>query len=190
MSPEQQHRCTVQTAADGSPYLAFEPSGGTISSYSNSLFTLDLQSDVSLADARDLAEWIVRMVETRTAGTFNATGPARAFTTRQLLDGVAKGVGATPRYTWVASPWLAQQKVNGWTDLPVWLPGDGATGGFHRRSIAAALRAGLTYRPLATTARDTLAWWNTLPEDRRAKPRTGLTAEREAELLKGWKSRT
>ena len=60
MSPEQQHRCTVQTAADGSPYLAFEPSGGTISSYSNSLFTLDLQSDVSLADARDLAEQINR----------------------------------------------------------------------------------------------------------------------------------
>lgn len=60
MSPEQQHRCTVQTGADGSPYLAFEPSGGTVSSYSNSLFTLDLQSDVSLAEARDLAEQINR----------------------------------------------------------------------------------------------------------------------------------
>lgn len=60
MSPEQQHRCTVQTRADGSPYLAFEPSSGSVSSYSNSLFTLDLQTDVSLAEARDLAEQINR----------------------------------------------------------------------------------------------------------------------------------
>jgi len=60
MSPEQQHRCTVQTRADGSPYLAFEPSSGSVSSYSNSLFTLDLQTDVSMAEARDLAEQINR----------------------------------------------------------------------------------------------------------------------------------
>lgn len=149
----------------------------------------DGSDPVQFVDARDLAEWIVRMVETRTPGVFNATGPAGAFTTRGLLDGVAKGVGATPQYTWVASPWLAEQKVNGWSDLPVWLPGDGATEGFHRRSIAAALKAGLTYRPLATTAKDTLAWWNTLPAERRAKPRTGLTAEREAMLLAQWKAR-
>lgn len=55
MSPEQQHRCTVQTRADGKPYLAFEPCSGQASSYSNSLFTLDLREDVSLAEARKLA---------------------------------------------------------------------------------------------------------------------------------------
>ena len=60
MNPDQQHRCTVQTRADGSPYLAFEPSSGDVSSYSNSLFTLDLQADVSATDARELAEQINR----------------------------------------------------------------------------------------------------------------------------------
>jgi hypothetical protein len=60
MTPEQQHRCTVQTRADGSPYLAFEPTDGRISSYSNSLFTLDLQPDVSLTDAQTLAGEINR----------------------------------------------------------------------------------------------------------------------------------
>jgi hypothetical protein len=60
VNPEQQHRCTVQTGADGAPYLAFEPFAGTVSSYSNSLFTLDLRADVSLTDARDLAEQINR----------------------------------------------------------------------------------------------------------------------------------
>jgi hypothetical protein len=58
MSPDQQHRCTVQIRGDGSPYLAFEPSDGTVSSYSNSLFTLDLRPGASVAEARALAEQI------------------------------------------------------------------------------------------------------------------------------------
>ena len=60
MNPDQQHRCTVQTREDGSPYLAFEPSDGRVSSYSNSLFTLDLRPDVSLNDAQALAGEINR----------------------------------------------------------------------------------------------------------------------------------
>jgi hypothetical protein len=54
MSPHQQHRCTVQYAADGAPYLAFEPSSGSASSYSNSLFTLDLAHGVTAEEAREL----------------------------------------------------------------------------------------------------------------------------------------
>ena len=63
MSPDQQqHRCTVQTRADGRPYLAFEPSNGRVSTHSSSLFTLDLRSQVSLEDARVLAAEINRLL--------------------------------------------------------------------------------------------------------------------------------
>jgi hypothetical protein len=62
VSPDQQHRCTVQIRADGSPYLAFEPSNGTVSSYSNSLFTLDLRPGVSIDEAQALAEQLNRLV--------------------------------------------------------------------------------------------------------------------------------
>ncbi|MBL8770262.1 MAG: hypothetical protein JNK30_02680 [Phenylobacterium sp.] len=58
MSPDQDHRCTVQTKMDGRPYLAFEPSSRVSSSYSNSLFTLDLLPDVSLASAERLCRAI------------------------------------------------------------------------------------------------------------------------------------
>jgi len=58
MTPEQQHRCTVQTKADGAPYLAFEPSTGAPSSYSSSLFTLDLRPGASVEEARGLADRI------------------------------------------------------------------------------------------------------------------------------------
>ncbi|HEY0646527.1 NAD-dependent epimerase/dehydratase family protein [Phenylobacterium sp.] len=143
----------------------------------------DGSDPILYVDARDLAEWTIRLVEQRTAGTFNAIGPARPLTTKGLLDGVAKGVGAKPTYVWAPADWLAEKNVNGWSDLPVWLPGQGRTAGFHRRSNAAAINAGLTLRPLETTAADTLAWWKTLPEERRAKPRTGLSPERETALL-------
>ena len=58
MTSDQQHRCTVQIRGDGSPYLAFEPSSGVMSSYSNSLFTLDLKPGTSIEDAEALAEAI------------------------------------------------------------------------------------------------------------------------------------
>ena len=59
-----------------------------------------------------------------------------------------------------------------------------------RCSNARALAAGLTCRPLADTARDTLAWWRGLPDDRRSAPKAGLTIAREAEVLAAWRART
>jgi 2'-hydroxyisoflavone reductase len=76
--------------------------------------------------------------------------------------------------------------VSAWSDLPVWVPGEGESAGFARRSIARALGAGLTFRPLASTAADTLAWFRMQPAARQAKLRSGLSAEREAELLARW----
>lgn len=58
MRPDQQHRCFVQLKADGTPFLAFEPSDGGRSSYSNSLFTLDLRPGADVAAATRLAEQI------------------------------------------------------------------------------------------------------------------------------------
>lgn len=62
MNPDQQHRCTVQVTGDGAPFLAFEPSSGEKSSYSNSLFTLDLRAGASVADAQQLADHINALV--------------------------------------------------------------------------------------------------------------------------------
>jgi len=149
----------------------------------------DGDDPVQFVDARDLAEWTVRMAEKRQAGVFNGTGPAGAMTTKQMLAGIGAGVGARPQLTWVPADWLAARSVQGWSDLPVWLPGSGDTAGFHRRNNHRAVAAGLTFRPLATTAKDTLAWWRAQPAERQAKPKTGLTPAREAELLAAWKAK-
>jgi 2'-hydroxyisoflavone reductase len=146
----------------------------------------DGSDPVQFIDARDLAEWTIRMVETRTFGTFNATGPAQPLTMRAMLAGIAEGVRADARLVWVPTSFLEAEQVSPWSDLPVWVPGEGESAAFARRSIARALAAGLTFRPLATTAADTLAWFRAQPPARQAKLRAGLSADRESALLALW----
>ena len=143
----------------------------------------DGSDPVQFIDARDLAEWTIRMAEHRSFGTFNATGPAHTLTTRAMLQGISEGVHADARLTWAPTAFLDAHKVNAWSDMPVWVPGQGDTAGFARRSIAKALGAGLTFRPLPTTAADTLAWFKAQPPERQAKLRAGLAPDREADLL-------
>lgn len=148
----------------------------------------DGSDPVQFVDARDLAEWIIRMAESRTTGVFNGTGPAKPMTMRQMLAGVAAGVKAQPKLTWVPADFLEAQNVGAWIDQPVWVPGQGETMGFARRDIRKALAAGLTYRPLTVTAADTLAWFRQQPAERQAKLRAGLTPERETAVLEKWRA--
>jgi 2'-hydroxyisoflavone reductase len=143
----------------------------------------DGSDPVQFIDARDLAEWTVRMAEERITGVFNAGGPGRPITMQQMLTETAQGVEVNPKIVWAPAPFLKANQVSPWGDMPVWIPGQGETFGFHRRDIRRAIAAGLTYRPLPLTAHDTLAWFRTLPSERQSKVRAGLTPEREAELL-------
>ena len=73
-----------------------------------------------------------------------------------------------------------------WSDMPVWVPPTGEDGGLGADQYQAALDKGLTFRPLAVTARDTLAWFKSQPKERQEKLRAGITPEREAEVLLAW----
>ena len=150
----------------------------------------DGSDPVQFIDARDLAEWTIRIAETRTLGTFNATGPAEPLAMREMLAGIAAAIGSEARVEWVPPDFLAAENVSPWSDLPVWVPGSGESAGFARRDIRRALAAGLTFRPLATTASDTLAWFRAQPPARQAKLRAGLAPEREAALLARWHAST
>ena len=143
----------------------------------------DGSDPVQFIDVRDLAEWIIRVAEERATGVFNASGPARPVTMDQMLAGIAQGIRVHPKLIWAPTAFLKENNVSHWSDMPVWIPGQGETFGFHRRDIRRAIAAGLTYRPLPLTAADTLAWLRTLSAERQAKLRTGLTPEREAALL-------
>lgn len=149
----------------------------------------DGSDPVQFIDARDLAEWMIRLVEAKGTGVYNATGPDYTMRTDAMLYGIRATNTAGARLHWLPADFLEAQKVAPWRDMPVWLPGTGETAGFARRSIARAVGAGLTFRPLAATAADTLAWFRQQPAERQAKLGAGLAKEREAEVLKAWQAK-
>lgn len=141
-------------------------------------------------DARDIAEWTVRMAEQRAFGIYNALGPAAPLTMSGLLEGVKEGVGGDASFTWVPADFLSTHNVNPWMNMPAWVPSDGPSAGLLARSNARAMAKGLTFRPLAVTARDTLAWHKTRPAEEQARVanagRAGITAAKETEVLTAW----
>ncbi len=137
-------------------------------------------------DARDLAEWTIRMAEQGTTGIFNATGPRSKLTIGEMLDGIKKATTSESRFTWVDADFLASQKVMPWSDMPVWVPPRGDSMGFAEISIAKALAKGLTFRPIPDTAKATLEWFRKQTKERQAKLKSGLTPERETEVLAAW----
>jgi 2'-hydroxyisoflavone reductase len=147
----------------------------------------DGSDPAQVIDVRDLAAWMIALAERGETGIYNATGPAEPLTLRRLIEGTRDAVGSTASVVWVPESFLAEQKVAPWSDLPVWLPA--SEGGFGAISNARAVARGLRFRPLAETARDTLAWWKAQPPERRAKLRAGLTEDREREVLAAWKAR-
>ncbi len=137
-------------------------------------------------DARDLSEFVIHCCEQETVGTFNATGPSSYLSIAEML-GAIRGVMVTDAHlTFVDADFLAEQKVRPWSDMPVWIPPRGETAGFMRRSIARALAAGLTFRPLADTARDTLTYYHEQTPERQAALRAGIDPAREKEVLALW----
>ena len=139
---------------------------------------------MQVIDARDMAEWMLSLGERRVAGTFNATGLDRPLTMSDLLEACRQAAGSDARWIWVDEAFLLEHKVGAWEEMPMWIPErtDDAPIGILQADIGRAVAAGLTFRPLLDTARDTLAWDAHAPGRSRAalgyaaRPRNGAAA--------------
>jgi 2'-hydroxyisoflavone reductase len=137
-------------------------------------------------DARDLAEWVIRMAEQGTVGTFNATGPNYKLTIGRMFDEIKAATRSNATFTWVDSDFLRAQKVRAWADMPTWVPPKGSTLGFSQVNVQKAISKGLTFRSIGDTTRATLEWFHQQPAERQAKLKAGLTPERETAVLTAW----
>ena len=147
----------------------------------------DGSDPVQFVDVRDLAAFVVKAVEDKSFGTFNATGPADELRMSAFLDTCRTAVGSTANLVWADAAFLEKMEVAPWGDMPVWVPGTGQLAGFGRIDCRRAGKAGLAFRPLADTARDTLDWWRTLPVERTAKLKAGIAPDREKVVLEAWR---
>jgi 2'-hydroxyisoflavone reductase len=144
---------------------------------------------IQIIDARDLSEWIVRLCEQETTGVYNGLGPKYGRSMAELLHGIKAVTTSDAQFTWVSDyDFLAANKVRGYAEMPVWQPARNGREGFARFDITRELALGLTFRPLAVTAKDTLDYYHAQSPERQEKLRAGISPEREAEVLALWKA--
>ena len=148
----------------------------------------DPERPVQVIDARDLAEWVLEMAGARRAGTFNATGPDYRLTLGRVLETCRGTTGSDARFVWVDEQFLLDAEVGPWMEMPLWLPAsDEGNRHIMELNVEKALAAGLKFRPLSETVRDTLEWDLTRPAD--TQRRAGLAREKERGVLDAWRER-
>ena len=149
---------------------------------------------VQFIDARDLGAWLVDLGEQQVSGTFNATGPEPPITMGELLETCRAVSRSSARITWVDEHFLREHEVGEWMELPLWVAetGDPAWRRFQEVDVSRAVAAGLRFRMVADTVRDTLEW--ALVTGDPGAPLAsgidigdaGMDPDREAQLLAEW----
>lgn len=146
---------------------------------------------VQFADVRDLTAFMLHLIEQGTTGTFNAAGEDD-ITMAKFQDALAIAVPSAHSRTWISD--VAFLRANRVGTLIPWIAPrrtpDGVAYGQNYINSDKAVAAGLRYRPMVDTMRDTLAWWNRLDDATRQSYQFGLDEARERAALKAWRERT
>jgi 2'-hydroxyisoflavone reductase len=155
------------------------------------------KSQVQFIDVRDLAEFTVKCVQDGHGGTINATGPDGPMSFEEMVFGIRAAVANRVEFVPVPEETVVAKGIGPWMELPLWVPQSADGAGLGTASIAKALSLGLAFRPLATTARDTIDWFAKAREGglefdfgKRPGRDGGLSREREAEVIGNWLART
>ncbi|KYG58393.1 SDR family oxidoreductase [Planococcus maritimus] len=140
---------------------------------------------IQFIDVRDLAEWILRMVEQQVSGVFNATGPSHSLTMEAFLKTCRNALASRAQFVWMDDEFLMANDVGYWMELPLWIPDSENVDGFMAMSIDKALAQGLSFRPLEETIQDTHEWL----QQEGVVGTAGLDSSKELRLLASWKER-
>ena len=142
---------------------------------------------MQIIDVRDLAEFMVHIAESDRRGIFNVAGPKQPLLSRSFYEQAARALDAKVRYVYVDDyDFLVAHKID---EAIPWALLKGNDYGMMSVKNDKAIAAGLSFRPLATTLRDTLAWWPTVQQARRDKPKFTITPEIESRAIADWKAR-
>ena len=149
------------------------------------------QDPVQYIDVRDLTGWMIRLIENRTAGTFNAVGPASATGMHEFVYGAHAAFSSAASFVMIPDyEFLSEHRVG--FAIP-WIMPVGNNEASALVSNRMGVEAGLTYTPLAESVRDIYEWWHSsaVTEERRTNMVSGQRSlmAREAEIIAAWKAR-
>jgi 2'-hydroxyisoflavone reductase len=141
---------------------------------------------LQMIDVRDLAEWILRMIEQKATGIYNTTGLPYTLTMKSVLEACKMVSNSDASFTWLSDDFLLQEKVVPWGEMPLWMPDEAAPHfkGFMFINCDKAVHAGLSFRPLSETIRSTLSWYERSEADIALK--AGIESDKEQTLLRKW----
>ncbi len=148
-----------------------------------------------IIDARDLAAFTLDAVENNHIGVYNLVSNVNGFRFGELTEACIASANrrarpeVKPRAVFLPAEFLEEQKVEPWSEMPVWLPAKGDEAAFAGTSNKAALSKGLRITALKKTVDDTLAWHLSRPAGEREKLKAGIAPEKEAAVLATWKAK-
>jgi 2'-hydroxyisoflavone reductase len=140
---------------------------------------------IQFIDARDLAEWSVRMAEEQIGMVLNAVGPKSTLSMERFLDECLEVSRSDAQLQWLTDEQIQAADIQGWTELPLWIAeSDTEAGGIFYADNRRAMEQGLVFRPLVETIRDTLDWSRATGDVKRSPLLVQtLSARKERETL-------
>jgi 2'-hydroxyisoflavone reductase len=143
------------------------------------------ENPIQVIDVRDLSRWAIQIAEEGTVGVFNAVGMASVITMEEFLHGCKIVLGSDNKFIWVDQQFLLDRDVRAYSEIPLWLPREDPPYG--TAQCQKAMAAGLSFRPLGATIRDTYDW--AVAREGYERWRAGMAADREAKILSEWHTR-
>jgi 2'-hydroxyisoflavone reductase len=136
-------------------------------------------------DVRDLAEWTIRALEVGLTGVYNVNGLPMPLA--NVVDACIAESGSDAQPVEIDEPFLLDNGVAPWVGLPLWIPTTDDAAGMAYLSVEKACEAGLMYRPLRETVRDTLMWDAARSQEGAWK--STLSPEAERDVIAKWRAR-
>ena len=146
---------------------------------------------VQFIDVRDVAAFSIKLIENKTAGMFNAAGPASPMTSTAFVHGAHAAFSSPVKYIPIED--YEFLKTNNLRFLCPWVMPDGKFAGMCSADNSSAVKAGLVFTPLANTLQDIYEWWQTdaVTEERRNNMLTGEDSvlSLEKKIIETWGNR-
>ncbi|WP_411768279.1 NAD-dependent epimerase/dehydratase family protein [Winogradskyella sp. A3E31] len=146
---------------------------------------------VQYMDVRDVAEWMIRLIENKNTGTFNAVGPKEQQNMYSFVEEAKKAFSTDNSLVKIDDYDFLKEK-NIYHIVP-WIMPTEKNKGSAKVNNEKAIVNGLSFTPLAKTVKDTYDWWTSdaVSEEQREKvesdPKSVLA--REEPILEEWKAR-
>lgn len=146
---------------------------------------------VQYIDVRDVAEWMIRLVESKKSGTFNAVGPKDKQNVHAFVEEASKAFDTDSSFVKIDDHDFL--RANGVEYIVPWImPIDGNEGSAMINNQK-AINNGLNFRPLTSTMKDTYDWWysSAVSQDRRNEVEQDANSilARESSIIEQWKKR-